>query len=224
MTWYSTVTAYITKLTAANYNAMVTYIRAHATEHATGGIDPLTAADIGAGDVTGAASSTDNAIVRFNGTGGKTIQNSGIVIDDSNNIQLAKGLEIERVLTADHTYSGITATFNAHENTTIFQVGYFDSSGQIALADSDTSAAMPVVAMATAAISTDISGLYLLEGVVRDDSWNWSEGGKIYASGTAGGLTQTVPTGTGKVVQILGYAITPVIMYFKPDDTYLELA
>jgi len=40
----------------------------------------------GDGDVSGAASSTDNAVVRFNGAGGKTIQNSAVVIDDSNNV------------------------------------------------------------------------------------------------------------------------------------------
>lgn len=40
----------------------------------------------GSGDVTGPASSTDNAIARFNGTGGKTIQNSLVTIDDSDNI------------------------------------------------------------------------------------------------------------------------------------------
>lgn len=38
------------------------------------------------GDVYGPASSTDNAIVRWSGTGGTTIQNSGIIIDDSDNI------------------------------------------------------------------------------------------------------------------------------------------
>lgn len=38
------------------------------------------------GSVTGPGSSTDNAIVRFDGTGGSTVQNSGIIIDDSNNI------------------------------------------------------------------------------------------------------------------------------------------
>ena len=40
----------------------------------------------GSGNVTGAASSTDNAIVRFDGTGGKTIQNSGCTVDDSDNL------------------------------------------------------------------------------------------------------------------------------------------
>lgn len=36
-----------------------------------------------AGDVTGAASSTDNAIARFDGTTGKIIQNSSVTIDDT---------------------------------------------------------------------------------------------------------------------------------------------
>jgi len=38
------------------------------------------------GDVTGPASSTDNAIVRWDGTSGSLVQNSGVVIDDSGNI------------------------------------------------------------------------------------------------------------------------------------------
>ena len=37
-------------------------------------------------DVAGPSSATDNAIAKFNGTGGKTIQNSGVAIDDSNNM------------------------------------------------------------------------------------------------------------------------------------------
>ena len=40
----------------------------------------------GTGDVTGPASSTDNAIARYDSTTGKIIQNSGITIDDSDNI------------------------------------------------------------------------------------------------------------------------------------------
>lgn len=45
-----------------------------------------TAADTGTGDVVGPASATDNAVARFDGTTGKLVQNSGIVIDDSNNV------------------------------------------------------------------------------------------------------------------------------------------
>lgn len=43
----------------------------------------------GAGDVVGPASSTDNAVARFNGTGGKLLQNSPVTIDDSGNIATA---------------------------------------------------------------------------------------------------------------------------------------
>jgi len=45
----------------------------------------------GSGDVTGPASSTDNAIARFDGTGGKTIQNSNVTIDDTGNLNLPSG-------------------------------------------------------------------------------------------------------------------------------------
>lgn len=38
------------------------------------------------GDVTGPASSTDNAVARFDGTGGKTIQNSSFIVDDSGHV------------------------------------------------------------------------------------------------------------------------------------------
>jgi hypothetical protein len=40
----------------------------------------------GSGDVVGPASATDNAIARYDGTTGKLIQNSGVAIDDSNNV------------------------------------------------------------------------------------------------------------------------------------------
>jgi len=48
----------------------------------------------GSGDVSGPASSTDNAIVRFDGTTGKLIQNSGVTIDDSDNITTPGNLTV----------------------------------------------------------------------------------------------------------------------------------
>lgn len=38
------------------------------------------------GDVVGPASATDNAVARFDGTGGKTLQNSSFVVDDSGHV------------------------------------------------------------------------------------------------------------------------------------------
>ena len=48
----------------------------------------------GSGDVVGPASSTDNAIVRFDLTTGKLIQNSGVTIDDSNNVTIPGDISV----------------------------------------------------------------------------------------------------------------------------------
>ena len=41
---------------------------------------------IGAGDASGPGSSTDNAVARFDGTGGKTLQNSAVIISETNDV------------------------------------------------------------------------------------------------------------------------------------------
>jgi hypothetical protein len=48
----------------------------------------LIGAESGSGDVTGPGSSTDNAIARFDGAGGKTLQDSGVTIDDNDRLTL----------------------------------------------------------------------------------------------------------------------------------------
>jgi len=90
----------------------------HKTSHATGGGDALTASDIGAAasshthaqsDITslstdlaakaiGAASATDNTLPRFDGVGGKQLQTSSVVVDDSNNVSGVADLAVTGVL------------------------------------------------------------------------------------------------------------------------------
>ena len=60
----------------------------------------------GGGDVVGAASSTDNAIACFDGTTGKVLQNSNVIIDDSGS------LYVNNVTGGQFPVYGI-ATFNA---------------------------------------------------------------------------------------------------------------
>lgn len=68
----------------------------------------INAIGAGLGDVTGPAVSTDNALVRFDGATGKIVQNSGVILDDSNNLTGINNL----------TGSSITATtaFNGNLN------------------------------------------------------------------------------------------------------------
>ena len=52
----------------------------------------INGSNIADGDFAGPGSSTDNAVVRFDGTGGKTGQNSGLIVDDSNNVSGANSI------------------------------------------------------------------------------------------------------------------------------------
>jgi hypothetical protein len=64
------------------------------------------------GDVVGPASSTNEAVARWDGTDGKTLQSSGVIIDDSNNVS-----GIVNLTTSGNTIFGDAAadtiTFNA---------------------------------------------------------------------------------------------------------------
>lgn len=98
-------------------------------------------------NVTGPGSSTDNAIARFDGTGGQTIQNSGVTIDDSNNIDTpgsvtatsvvtdtineetaAAGVTVDGVLLKDSDVTAVTV--NADELQTKTASGTFDFRNQ----------------------------------------------------------------------------------------------
>jgi hypothetical protein len=53
------------------------------------------------GDVVGPASATDNAIARYDGTTGKIIQDSGVIIDDSDNVSGVVDLTLSGSVTVD---------------------------------------------------------------------------------------------------------------------------
>jgi hypothetical protein len=53
--------------------------------------DRINVAIANAGDVVGPASSTDNAVARYDGTTGKLIQNSAVIIDDNGHITNSEG-------------------------------------------------------------------------------------------------------------------------------------
>ncbi len=55
---------------------------------------PLSYGGGGSGDVAGPASSVDNTLPRFDGLGGKTLQGSGVIVDDGNNVSGVAGLTV----------------------------------------------------------------------------------------------------------------------------------
>ena len=74
-----------------------------------------------AGDIQGPSSSTDNAVVRFEGTSGKIIQNSSVILDDAGNITGVNNIT--------------TAAFTMPTNAGIDKVLVSDATGNSSWAD-----------------------------------------------------------------------------------------
>ena len=122
---------------------------------------------------------------------------------------------------SDDTYSGITMSLTAAEALSQWDVGYMNSSSKIAKGDADAASSGIALFLATAAISQDASGVFLLHGVARNDAWNWTPGAVLYLDTAAGGITASQPSGTDDVIIVLGVAITADIIYFKPSSDYM---
>ena len=128
---------------------------------------------------------------------------------------------------ADHAYSGTTITGTAGEALVIGNLVYIDSDGKYYMTDANSPTTMFCIGVSTETISQDSTGKILLEGYLRDDSWSgWTIGSEspLFVSGTAGSLTQTLPSTSGDQVQIVGYAIAPKIIRFDPDSTVVEIS
>jgi hypothetical protein len=128
------------------------------------------------------------------------------------------------ILTVNGTYSGKTATVTIDDGDSVFSSLLYQGADfhyDRALADAE--ATMPGVFMALEAGLG--SKLVLREGQICNTGWNWSSG-LIYASDVAaGGLLQvgSIPGDTGDQVQIVGWALSAVTIYFKPNLMTLEI-
>ena len=93
-------------------------------------------------------------------------------------------------------------------------------------AQSTAAAATGMLTVVTDAASADE---LLVEGVVKMSSnTGWStakKGAALYMSTTAGAVTTTAPSTAGEFVRVVGHVVdaTNSTIYFKPDNTWLEL-
>jgi len=121
-----------------------------------------TTADAGGGDVTGPASSNNNAIVRFDGTGGKTVQNTAqVLISDAGAISSSvtahfvdgitgKLVAVSSSVSGAGNVAGQSANLGAANN---FKVGIFG-----ALSSSTTAHFVDGITGKLLAVSSSVSG------------------------------------------------------------------
>lgn len=170
----------------------------------------ISATGTASGNVTGPASATDNAVVRFDNTTGEVIQNSGVIINDSNEISGGtwKGTAIEVAYggTGTATPSLVAGTNVTISGTWPNQTINSTSSGSVTSVTGtapvvSSGGATPAISMAAATTSVD--------GYLTSTDWNTfnnkqpagsylTNGGALGtpSSGTATNLTG-LPLSTG---------------------------
>jgi len=156
-----------------------------------------------------------------------------MVVYDGTNFQMISHLaqapastvnEVEMTAEAgsDLGSAGLKTTLTAGENLVFGDIGYVKSDGKIWKADADAIATSSALFFCLATIAADAAGAFLALGFVRNDGWTWTVGGLIYLSTTAGGMTQTAPSGTDDVIQVVGVATHADRMYFYPQLVQVE--
>lgn len=156
----------------------------------------------------------------------------GVIAPDTNagnkrwilqNIQMNVSLDVS--LDSDHSWCGMVATFTVGEGVVIGDVCYFKNDGKMWKMDADAEATVKgLPGMATGTILAAASGVFLMRGFMRDDTWTWTVGAELYASITPGNPTETKVSASGDVIRIVGWVYSADILCFDPSPDYFEIA
>jgi hypothetical protein len=148
-----------------------------------------------------------------------------IKVDSATNCQIMHNSAV-----ADGEFSGDLVVFQAGEDLTAGECVYFKSDGKCWKAVATSAATSRCVAMATATISANAMGVFLLKGFARFNSEfpTWTIGGALYTpeaeTSSKNVPEQAAPDTDGDFVQVIGYAISADAIYFDPDSTVVEVA
>jgi len=112
-----------------------------------------------------------------------------------------------KTLSTDHTSVGMKCIQTAGEALVFGDICCGNNSGKWVKADADAwSTAGGMLLMADASISSDADGVFLITGIARDDTSNWTLNAPLFLSTTPGVLTETAPSGTDDVIKIVAQA------------------
>lgn len=127
-------------------------------------------------------------------------------------------------ITTNLGYNGVFWSAAAGESVAFGDVCYLKSDGKFWKADADAeTTAKGLLAMATAIIDANASGLFLQKGFIRNDSWNFTIGAELFVPLTPGNPAETKPSVVGDIVRIVGYSYSANIIWFDPSKTYVEV-
>ena len=146
----------------------------------------------GSGDVVGPASSSDNALTRFDGATGKIIQNSVVTLDDSGSMQGVTLDSFANSIGADHIHYKIKATQAISVGDILKYVGWNAVENAIEVAKV-SSASDVAIGISHNSLAIGGFGLAVVQGTVEGFDTSAFTAGTILYPNTSGGLTATKP-------------------------------
>lgn len=147
----------------------------------------------GSGDVVGGASSTDNALARYDGTTGKVIQNSVVTVSDTGDMQGVTLDSFTNTVGADHIHYKIKATETIVKGNVLKYVGW--NAGDNAVEVAKVSSASDVaIGLSHENLATGEFGLAVVQGTTEGFDTSAFTAGTVLYPNTSGGLTATKPT------------------------------
>ena len=121
----------------------------------------------------------------------------------------------------DLNSNALTATFVAGENLSDGDICNLSNLGQMLKADADTEGqSKSMLAIATRDMSIGDTGKFLIKGNYAVTGFG--AGDTLFLSTNAGQAVAIQPSGSGKIVRVIGYALSTSQIFFDPDKTWLE--
>ena len=126
----------------------------------------------------------------------------------------------------DHTANGPhTSTFAAGAAITVMDLVYLGAAGKWLQTDADVEATangMLAVSLESK-VDAQAMNVALPGSFVRDDTWVWTIGARLYVGLTAGQITETKPSALDDVVRTVGFAVSADVIYFDPSPDYITI-
>ena len=154
---------------------------------------------------------------------GKIVANSTILLTES------KSIELDGVLSADWTWSGVTISATAWYTQAFWDLVYLDpTDSRWEACDANAASGADwdcrgLIGMVVVAGTDGNACTILLNWTIRADA-NFptlTVGWPVFASETAWDVVTTAPSTSGAVVRVLGSALTADSMYFNPSGDFI---
>ena len=128
----------------------------------------------------------------------------------------------------DHDAQGIIMTFTAGMTITPFSPVYLHTDDEVHEADADAIATMPAIGVSinTSNVTDGNPVEVMVLGLIRDESFTdfGTNGAPLYVHTGVGEMSNTAPSGTDDVVQVIGHSIGEKLIFVQPCLTTIEHA